>query len=202
MSWQAGGCTASAPTGEPAGQGTAHDDSCTGGRSWFACACRWHACRFMVGGAELRPSSSHDAHAGLSVALACLLQGSCCAAKEDEAEKEDEDVPPPCRYTSADIKRVHGVDERIAGKQQLPRQAGRQAALWHPLGWGIGALQSPCLHRFVIFPLVPARSAVDDYLRGIGFYARFLERASSDDGSEEAAAEAAAAGSAGAAATN
>lgn len=50
----------------------------------------------------------------------------------------------PHRYTSRDIKRVHGVDERIA---------------------------------------------VDDYLRGIGFYARFLERASSDDGSGEASAE-------------
>ncbi|KAL4436962.1 hypothetical protein ABPG75_004101 [Micractinium tetrahymenae] len=60
----------------------------------------------------------------------------------------------PHRYALGDIKRVHGVDERIA---------------------------------------------VDDYLRGIGFYARFLEAASSDEGSEEAAAEAAAGGSSAAA---
>ncbi len=35
--------------------------------------------------------------------------------------------------------------------------------------------------------------AVDDYLRGIGFYVRFYERASADLGSEEAAAEGSAA---------
>ncbi len=43
-------------------------------------------------------------------------------------------------------------------------------------------------------PLAGARPrpAVQDFLRGIGFYRRVLQLASSDEGSEEAAAEAAA----------
>ncbi|PRW33795.1 Zn-dependent [Chlorella sorokiniana] len=47
---------------------------------------------------------------------------------------------------------------------------------------------------------VDERIAVDDYLRGIGFYVRFYQRASADQGSEEAAAEGAAAAAAEAAA--
>lgn len=41
--------------------------------------------------------------------------------------------------------------------------------------------------------LLPLTGAVDDYLRGIGFYHRLFQRASADLGLEEAAAEGAAA---------
>lgn len=55
-----------------------------------------------------------------------------------------------------------------------------------------------CPHRYVRAGLglihgVDERIAVDDYLRGIGFYRRLLQLASADEGVEEAAAAAAAA---------
>jgi hypothetical protein len=46
--------------------------------------------------------------------------------------------------------------------------------------------------KLIIPPGPACLPAVDDFLRGIGFYSRFFELATSDEGSEEAAAAAAA----------
>lgn len=51
-------------------------------------------------------------------------------------------------------------------------------------------------------PAAQTAAAVDDYLRGIGFYVRLYQRASADLGLEEAAAEGAAAAQAAQAATS
>lgn len=61
-----------------------------------------------------------------------------------------------------------------------------------------------CPHRFgandlQLFHGVDERIAVEDFVRGIGFYARLFELASGDEGTEEAAADAAAADAASAA---
>jgi hypothetical protein len=122
----------------------------------------------------------------------------------------------PHRYPRSSIQLVHGVDERIAG---AAGQGG--AALAAPAGWFAAAagptraaraalaaerLQNHLLlHSFTVSQcpathtphlpwacLLACLRAVEDFLRGIGFYSRLFELATADESSEEAAAAAAA----------
>lgn len=135
----------------------------------------------------------------------------------------------PQRFTRQSLASVHGVDERIAGAARgsvarcadgcgtacpdlcpggrMPRAVLPEVGL---LGTGLDVPPAAPYHATCSagMPLsqsrclatAPSVCAVDDYLRGIGFYVRFYQRASADLGQEEAAAEGAAAQQAAAAA--
>ena len=112
----------------------------------------------------------------------------------------------PYRFTRSTIQLVHGVDERIAGAggwngfggcngcrpRLLLSPAASLTAAAAVLARAAGAAE-PRYKCLLISPGPACLPAVDDFLRGIRFYSRIFDLATSDEGSEEAAAAAAAA---------
>lgn len=121
-----------------------HYNELAGGRVYRFCphrfVCPLQDAQLQPLGWQLREYHGNRACIAAETAVLCYVENPNNAARGDDRHARVMTATHACRpllpcavrrYTSRDIKRVHGVDERIAGKQQLPR-ATPAAALQSP----------------------------------------------------------------------